>query len=122
MPRQLNIQIDPDRLAAFNISPSAVVQALEAANRDLAAGTITQDSIVQSVQVLGRLEDEQDFYDISVGNQGGQPVTVRDVATIVDGTGEAQSLAILNGERAIAIDILKTQAPIPLASPRKSGH
>ena len=109
VPRQLNIQIDPDRLAAFNISPSAVVQALEAANRDLAAGTITQDSIVQSVQVLGRLEDEQDFYDISVGNQGGQPVTVRDVATIVDGTGEAQSLAILNGERAIAIDILKTQ-------------
>ncbi len=109
VPRQLNIQIDPDRLAAFNISPSAVVQALQAANRDLAAGSITQDSIVQSIQVLGRLEDEQDFYDITVGNQGGQPVTVRDVATIVDGTGEAQSLAILNGERAIAIDVLKTQ-------------
>ena len=109
VPRQLNIEIDPDRLAAFNISPNAVVQALQAANRDLAAGSITQDSIVQSIQVLGRLEDEQDFYDITVGSQGGQPVTVRDVATIVDGTGEAASLAILNGQRAIAIDILKTQ-------------
>lgn len=109
VPRQLQIQIDPDRLTAFNISPSAVVQALQAANRDLAAGSITQDSIVQSIQVLGRLEDEQDFYDVTVGNQGGQPVTLRDVATIVDGTGEATSLAILNGERAIAIDVLKTQ-------------
>ncbi|MGB3336065.1 MAG: efflux RND transporter permease subunit, partial [Devosia sp.] len=109
VPRQLNIQIDPDRLAAFNVSPSAVVQALQAANRDLAAGSITQDSIVQSIQVLGRLEDQDDFYDVTVGSQGGQPVTVRDVATIVDGTGEAASLAILNGERAIAIDILKTQ-------------
>ena len=108
VPRQLNIEIDPDRLAAFNISPNAVVQALQAANRDLAAGSITQDSIVQSIQVLGRLEDENDFYDVTVGNQGGQPVTLRDVATIVDGTGEAASLAILNGERAIAIDILKT--------------
>ena len=109
VPRQLNIEIDPDRLAAFNISPAAVVSALQAANKDLAAGSITQGSIVQSIQVLGRLEDEQDFYDVTVGNQGGQPVTLRDVATIVDGTGEASSLAILNGERALAIDILKTQ-------------
>lgn len=109
VPRQLNINIDPDRLTAFNITPSAVTQALQAANKDLAAGSITQGSIVQSIQVLGRLEDQQDFYDITVGNQGGQPVTLRDVATIEDGTGEAASLAILNGERALAVDILKTQ-------------
>ncbi|KQT42825.1 nodulation protein NolG [Devosia sp. Leaf420] len=109
VPRQLNINIDPDRLTAFNITPSAVTQALQNANKDLAAGSITQGSIVQSIQVLGRLEDQQDFYDIVVGNQGGQPVTLRDVATIEDGTGEASSLAILNGERALAVDILKTQ-------------
>ncbi|WEK02886.1 MAG: efflux RND transporter permease subunit [Candidatus Devosia phytovorans] len=109
VPRQLNIQIDPDRLSAYNISPGAVVQALQNANRDLAAGQITQDSIVQSLQVLGRIEESEDFYDINVGNQGGQPVTLRDVATIEDGTGEASSLAILNGQRALAVDILKTQ-------------
>ncbi|KKC41458.1 nodulation protein NolG [Devosia epidermidihirudinis] len=109
VPRQLNILIDPDRLTAFNISPNAVISALQAANKDLAAGSITQGSIVQSIQVLGRLVDEQAFYDVIVGNQGGQPVTLRDVATIEDGTGEASSLAILNGERALAVDILKTQ-------------
>ncbi|MBE7734090.1 efflux RND transporter permease subunit [Devosia faecipullorum] len=109
VPRQLNIQIDPDRLSAFNISPGAVTSALQAANKDLAAGAITQDSILRSIQVLGRLKDEQDFYDITVGNQGGQPVHLRDVATIEQGTGEASSLAILNGERALAIDILKMQ-------------
>ena len=52
VPRQLNIQIDPDRLTAFNIAPSAVISAMQAANKDLAAGSITQDSIVQSIQVL----------------------------------------------------------------------
>src|SRR5690606_2148660 len=109
VPRQLNVQIDPDRLTAFNVSPNAVISALQAANKDLAAGSITQDSIVQSIQVLGRLEDQQDFYDIIVGNQGGQPVTLRDVATIEEGRGDTSSLAILNGERALAVDILKTQ-------------
>ena len=109
VPRQLNIQIDPDRLTAFNIGANSVVQALQTANRDLAAGSITQGSTVQSIQVLGRIEERDDFYDIIVGSQGGQPVHLRDVATIEEGTGDASSLAILNGERALAIDILKTQ-------------
>ncbi|MBF0680705.1 MAG: efflux RND transporter permease subunit [Devosia sp.] len=108
-PRQLNIQIDPDLLNAYNISPAAVINALKASNKDLAAGAITENSIVRSIQVLGRIEDQQDYYDITVGNQGGQPVTLRDVATIEDGTGETESLAILNGEPALAINILKTQ-------------
>jgi HAE1 family hydrophobic/amphiphilic exporter-1 len=109
VPRQLNIEIDPDRLTAYNISPNAVVSALTAANKDLAAGAITDGSIAQSIQILGRLDEMEDFYDIIVGKQGGQPVTLRDVATIVDGTGEASSLALLNGQRALAVDILKTQ-------------
>jgi HAE1 family hydrophobic/amphiphilic exporter-1 len=109
VPRQLNINIDPDGLAAFNISTGAVISALRADNRDLAAGAITQDSMVQSIQVLGQIAEQEDFYDIIVGNQGGQPVYLRDVATIEDGDGEASSLAILNGQRAMALDILKTQ-------------
>src|SRR5690554_1592511 len=109
VPRQLNINIDPDSLAAFNIGAGAVISALRADNRDLAAGAITQDSMVQSIQVLGQIAEQEDFYDIIVGNQGGQPVYLRDVATIEDGDGEASSLAILNGQRAIALDILKTQ-------------
>ena len=109
VPRQLNIKIDPDGLAAFNVSAGAVISALRADNRDLAAGAITQDSLVQSIQVLGQIAEQEDFYDIIVGNQGGQPVYLRDVATIEDGDGEASSLAILNGQRAMALDILKTQ-------------
>ena len=93
MPRQLNINIDPTRLTAFNISAGAVTSALRAANKDLAAGAITQDSLVQSIQVLGQIRDQEDFYDIIVGNQGGQPVYLRDVATIEDGDGEAATLA-----------------------------
>jgi HAE1 family hydrophobic/amphiphilic exporter-1 len=109
VPRQLNIRIDPDHLAAFNISAGAVISALRADNRDLAAGAITQDSMVQSIQVLGQIAEQEDFYDIIVGNQGGQPVYLRDVATIEDGDGDATSLALLNGQRALALDILKTQ-------------
>ncbi|GLQ11436.1 nodulation protein NolG [Devosia yakushimensis] len=109
VPRQLNIEIDPDRLAAFNISANTVIAALQNANKDLAAGSVTQGSLVQPLQVLGRIEDKDDFGDIIVGNLGGQPVYLSDVATIEDGSGDADSLAILNGQRALAVDVVKTQ-------------
>ncbi len=109
VPRQLNIDIDPDRLSAFNISANTVIAALRNANRDLAAGSVTSGDRYQSIQVLGRLDQARDFNSLIVGVSGNAPVYLSDVATIEDSAGEADSLAILNGERALAVDIVKTQ-------------
>ncbi|HWU18954.1 MAG TPA: efflux RND transporter permease subunit [Devosia sp.] len=109
VPRQLNVLVDPDKLNAFNVGVSQVIQALDQENQNLPAGSLTQGSQVQSIQVEGRIEQANDFLDIIVARQGGQPVYLRDVATIEDGQAEVESLALLNGERALAIDVVKTQ-------------
>lgn len=107
--RQVNILIDPDRLHAFNISAGTVISALRNANRDLAAGAMTADDQLQTIQVLGRVEQAADFGAIIVGVAAGSPIHLSDVATIEDGGGEATSLAILNGTPALAIDVVKTE-------------
>ncbi|RUT34848.1 efflux RND transporter permease subunit [Arsenicitalea aurantiaca] len=109
VPRQLNVLIDPDRLAAFNVGIGEVLNALQQENQNLPAGSVRQGSLVQSIQVEGRLANTEDFLDIIVSRQGGQPVRLSDVATIEDGAAEEESLAIINGERALAVDILKVQ-------------
>jgi len=109
VPRQLNVLIDPDRLAAFNVGVGQVVQALKQENQNLPAGSITEGAQIQSIQVEGRIEDANDFLDIVIARLGGQPVYLRDVATIEDGQADVTSLALLNGERALAIDVVKTQ-------------
>ncbi|MFD2647983.1 efflux RND transporter permease subunit [Devosia albogilva] len=109
VPRQLNVLIDPDRLNAFNVGVGEVTQALRAENQNLAAGSITEGAAVQSIQVEGRVEDAADFLDLIVARRGGQPVRLGDVATIEQGQADATSLAILNGQRALAIDVVKTQ-------------
>lgn len=109
VPRQLNVLVDPDKLNAFNVGVSQVIQALNQENQNMPAGSLKQGSQVQSIQVEGRIEQANDFLDIIVGRQGGQPVYLSDVATIEDGQAEAKSLALLNGERALAIDVVKTQ-------------
>jgi len=109
VPRQLNILIDPDRLTAFNVGVGEVLSALSQDNQDLPAGSVTQGAIVQSIQVEGRLENADDFLDIIVARKNGQPVRLGDVATIEDGQADTDSLALLNGERALAIDVVKIQ-------------
>lgn len=109
VPRQLNVLVDPDKLNAFNVGVSQVIQALDQENQNLPAGSLTQGSQVQSIQVEGRIEQANDFLDIIVARQGGQAVYLRDVATIEDGQADVTSMALLNGQPALAIDVVKTQ-------------
>src|SRR5690606_20095207 len=109
VPRQLNVLVDPDRLNAFNVGVGQVIEALRQENQNLPAGSITEGEQVRSIQVEGRIENADDFLDIVVARQGGQAVYLRDVAIIEDGQADVTSLALLNGERALAIDVVKTQ-------------
>ena len=109
VPRQLNILIDPDRLTAFGVGVGEVIQALQQDNQNLPAGAIRQGLEKQSIQVEGRIESAAGFLDLIVARRGGQPVELRDVATLVDGEAETNSLALLDGEAALAVDVVKTQ-------------
>lgn len=107
--RQIDILIDPDRLSAFNIGVGQVTAAIQQENQDMPAGSIEEGLLQQSLQVEGRFERIAEFGDIIVGRLGGQPVRLSDVATIQSGQSDVSSLALLNGERALAVNVVKTQ-------------
>jgi HAE1 family hydrophobic/amphiphilic exporter-1 len=107
--RQLNILIDPDRLDAFNVGVGEVLAAVGQDNRNVAAGSISDATQVQSIQVEATIGEAEDFLKIIVARRGSQPVRLGDVATIEDGQADVDSLALLDGQRALAIDIVKVQ-------------
>ncbi|GLQ10434.1 nodulation protein NolG [Devosia yakushimensis] len=109
VPTQIDVQVDPDRLDAFGVSMSDVMNAIAQNNRDLPAGSITEGSVARSIQIEGKISNIDDFDNIIVARTGGQPVRLGDVATIRSGAAEDESLAFINGERALSIDILKVQ-------------
>ncbi|NAZ36176.1 efflux RND transporter permease subunit [Rubellimicrobium sp. CFH 75288] len=116
--RQVDILLDPDRMNAYGIGVGQITAALAAENRDRPAGEIADDQTVQAVTVEGRLQDAEDFLAISVGQTGGLPVTLGDVATVHLGEGETTSLALLDGERALAVDVVKQQGANTVAVAR----
>ena len=109
VPREVHVQIDPDRQAALGIGASEIAGALAAENTDLPAGSVTEGASKQSVQVEGRIEALADFDEIIIARRGGYPVRLGDVAQIGTELAERDSLAMLDGEVALAVDIVKTQ-------------
>lgn len=109
VPTQIDVQVDPDRLDAFGVSMSDVMTAIAQNNRDLPAGSITEGSVARSIQIEGKIGNIDDFANIIVTRTGGQPVRLGDVATVKSGPADDESLAFINGERALSIDILKVQ-------------
>lgn len=107
--RQLDIDIDPDRLIAHNVGVGEVIAALRQHNQDLPAGSIRDASLMQSIQVEGRIKDADGFLDIVVARAGGQAVLLGDVATVRDSQQQERNYAFINGEKGLAIDIIKTQ-------------
>lgn len=108
-PSQINVLVDPDRLSAFNVGIGQVVSALNQENMNLPAGSIRQGREVTSLQVEGRIQSLDQFLNLIIARQGGQPVYLGDVATIVPGVAELTSVALLDDDQALAIDIVKTQ-------------
>jgi hydrophobic/amphiphilic exporter-1 (mainly G- bacteria), HAE1 family len=106
---EVQIDIDPDRLTALSVGVAEALGAVVAENQDLPAGAITGDGATTSVQVEGRLATIRDFGDIIVTRRAGQPIRLGDIADIEERLAESTSLAMLNGDHALAIDVVKTQ-------------
>ncbi|HEX6558946.1 MAG TPA: efflux RND transporter permease subunit, partial [Longimicrobiales bacterium] len=59
------------------------------------------------VRVTGRITDARQFNDIYIADRNGKAVRLRDVARVEEGTEEERSLAYIDHNRTVALDILK---------------
>lgn len=122
LPQEVQIRIDPDRQSALGLGVSEVISALQSDNADLPAGEITQGASAQSVQVQGRIPGLRDFEDVIVARRGGQPVRLGDVADVGLDLADEDSLAMLDGRRALAVDVVKTQGANTVAVAEAVRH
>ncbi|HEX7055234.1 MAG TPA: efflux RND transporter permease subunit [Burkholderiales bacterium] len=113
--REINVYLDLDALQAQKIGADEVIRALRSENQEVPAGTIVGPAEERIVQVKGRLAGPEDFRRLIVARRGGAPVTLGQVARVEDGQEEAESLALIDGQRALSIDIVKAQGENTIA-------
>jgi HAE1 family hydrophobic/amphiphilic exporter-1 len=107
--REVQVVIRPAEMEALRVGVDQILNALRNENQQLPAGTVITKDREQAVQIRGRLESVADFDRIVVARRGNQPVYLSQVATVIDGQEELESMALVNGERAISLDIIKSQ-------------
>lgn len=107
--REIQIYVKPGEMESLGIGVDQVIAAVRNENQELPAGAVRSLSSEKVVQVQGRIKNPADFGRIIVARRGTQPVFLSQVATIVDGQEEQESLALYNGRRTLAMDILKAQ-------------
>jgi len=113
--REVQIVLRPAEMEALKVGVDQVLAALRAENQELPAGSIVTREREQSVQIRGRLKSVAEFERIVVARRGGQPVYLGQVARVVDGQEERESLATVDGQRAISLDIVKAQGENTIA-------
>ena len=107
--REVQIVLRPAEMEALKVGVDQILTALRNENQELPAGSIVTREREQSVQIRGRLKAVADFERIVVARRGGQPVYLGQVARVVDGQEERESLATVDGQRAISLDVVKAQ-------------
>jgi len=103
--RAINIWIDAERLAAYQIPVTAVRSALTRQNADVPGGNVNTGREELVLRTLGRYTDPHAFEDLVIATVNGSPIRLRDVGRVEDGTKEQRSLARLNGVPTVTLEI-----------------
>jgi multidrug efflux pump subunit AcrB len=89
--RVLSIQLDQDRLPAFNLAPNQILEAIRATNLNRSVGAFSLDDRRIEIETNGAVGSANELRDLVVSVFEGAPVYLRDVATIIDGPDEITS-------------------------------
>lgn len=91
--RQLRVELLPERLAAYRLSPLAVAQSLQNENIRRLSGPTAQDGAAWMVGIGETLASQQEVERLVVGLHQGKPVYLAEVARLSDGPEEPAQLA-----------------------------
>lgn len=93
--REVLIQIDPNRLASYRISPIAIEQTIRQANISLPSGDFDQGNKEYKVKTGQYFQDKKEIENLVVGIYENRPVYIKDIATVKDGPGEVTNYVLL---------------------------
>ena len=105
--RQINVWVDGDRLRAYNLTVNDVSRVLQTQNADIPGGRIDQGAVSITMRTRGRVDSPEQFGDLVIREVNGHPVKVADIGRVEDGVAEATTLANINGDPTVLLQIRK---------------
>ena len=97
--KQYQVEVDPVKLAAYNLPVAAVRAALVRGNRDVGGGLVEMGEKEYMVRGLGYIRSTRDIEDTAIGvDENGTPILIRSVANVQTGPALRRGIADWNGD------------------------
>src|SRR6266513_3048788 len=103
--REFHVVIDPDRLAAHNVSVQQVTEAIKASNIIVSPGLIEENHQLELALVSGQAKKPDELNNIVVATVNNAPVTIADVATVSNGVEPQYIMVTADGPPAALVNI-----------------
>ena len=107
--REINVLVDPERLAARGLTAAQVSTALRGFNLDAPGGRVSVGGREQTLRVLGSVKTLEALRDLTIPTGAGRFVKLTDVADVGDGSSEVRGFARLNGRPVVGFQVMKTK-------------
>ena len=107
--REINIIIDPARMAAQGVTAPQINQALAGVSEDAAGGRVQVGGREQTLRVLGAATTVDQIRNLALPGSGGRFVKLSDVADVGDGTAEVRTEADYDGRPVVGFQVTKTK-------------
>ena len=103
--REFHVQIDPDKLAAHNVSAQQVVDAIRGSNIIVSPGLIEENHQLELALISGQAKRPDELNGIVVATVNNAPVRVADVATVAAGVEPQYTIVTADGHPAALVNI-----------------
>ncbi len=99
MVKQYQVQVDPNKLRAYDIPLSHIQMAIDRGNQEIGASVVEMAEAEYMLRVSGYIQNEADLANIPLGvSRNGTPLRLKNVADIGVGPQMRRGIADLNGE------------------------
>lgn len=102
----MRIWLDPARLAAYNLTPLDIQNALNRENVELPGGKIAGDATELTINTMGKLMTEDDFNNLIITSYEGNTIRLKDVATARLGPENEETILKQSGTPMIGLGIV----------------
>src|SRR5213592_700075 len=106
-PRTIVVNLKPERLRAYDMSPDEIVAAIAAANTISPSGNVYLGDTYPMVPLNSVVKNIGDLADVPIRTGVYPAVFVHDVGDVVDGSDILTSYALVNGRRTVYIPVTK---------------
>jgi HAE1 family hydrophobic/amphiphilic exporter-1 len=106
--KEIQVNLDMDKLRASGISPIQIQGILRSANLDFPTGSVRNDQTNTSIRLSGKLESVEQIRNLVIITlPSGTQIRMRDIADVVEAPKDVVKIARVNGKEAVLLNIFK---------------